>query len=447
MHSNSWRSMRLDQAATGVASNAFGFVITLAIQGASVPFYLRAFGLNRYGEWLVISAIPMYLSLSDLGFAAVSSTQATREFATGNASEARITMRSAWLVVSTGSLAILATLALLVWSLPVEWLHINEIPRHDAQLILLLLVAYTLMTVQSSLVEGCFRAGRRFPVGISIATALRLFEFVVAALTALGTHSPVITAGSLLGARILGQVAYLYQLRRLVPELMLGFQDAQYSTFRCLVLPGLGFLSFPLGNTVAMQGMIMVTATELGPAAVVVLNAVRIMGNMLRQIASTVYNGVLPEVTAALARGDHERARRLVNGGLAVTLVIAALCGATLVVAKNQILGVWTGGSVQAPALLVLAMAATVLVDLPWLAWSLLLIARNRHAVLGALYAGSCLLSVVAAKLLLPRLGLLAIPLTLLLVDVVLYVPAYRGAVRVLTLPSLSRTEISGVGM
>jgi hypothetical protein len=158
----------------------------------------------------------------------------------------------------------------------------------------------------------------------------------------------------------------------------------------------------------------------------------RFMSNLLRHIGSVVYKGVLSEVTFAIARGDKARAERLVNNGLVATLSIGGVCGVVLSAGADTILGVWTGGTVQAPLTLVLAMLATVLADLPWLAWSLPLLARNEHQLVGVLYAGSCLLAVLTAKLLLPRLGLLAVPLSLLLVDVVLYGPAYRGSTRIL---------------
>jgi O-antigen/teichoic acid export membrane protein len=408
--------------------------IGILIQIAAVPIYLRGFGTTVYGEWLVLSAIPLYLSVSDFGFASVSANQATREAAIGDLARARGTMRSAWLMVTLLSAALLAVVGLLIPFVPFGFLPVRAIPSGDQRWILLLLIGYVLATLQSSFVEGCFRAGGRFPLGIIMANFLRLAEFVAAALVALWTRNPVAVAAALFGARAIGQAAYALALRRLVPELTLGFRDAHLARLRELAVPALAFLSFPLGNALAVQGMVMVTAAELGAAAVVTLNALRVMANLLRHISGVVYNGVLPEVTAAVALEDRDRARRLVNTSFAVTLLVAALCAVVLAAAGNTMLAIWTDGRIRASSVLIVAMLATVLADLPWLAWSLLLLARNEHQLLGALYAGSCLLAVFAAELLLPRLGLLAVPLALFLIDVIVYLPAYRGSTRSLRL-------------
>jgi O-antigen/teichoic acid export membrane protein len=439
----SLRSLRFGSASAGVASNGIGLVITVLIQVASVPAYLTSFGAAVYGEWLVLSAIPLYLSLGDLGFASVAATQATREFAIGEVARARCTMRSAWLAVTCLSVVLFGLAGLLLELVPIELLPIHAIPSSDARSILLLLVGYTLTTVQSSFVEGCFRAGGRFPLGTVIASLLRLAEFVAAGVTALWTHSPVAAALALLGVRALGQVAYALLLRRHVPRLTLGYRAANFPQIRALAVPALAYLPFPLGNALAIQGMVVVTAGELGAGAVVTLNALRVMAMLLRHTATTVHHGVFPEVTAAIARSEGDRARRLVNTSLAASLLAAGLCGVVLVAGGGTILDIWTGGRIQASPALILAMAATILADLPWLAWSMFLLARNEHQLLSVLYAGSCLLAVVTAKLLLSHLGLLAVPLALFLTDVVLYVPTYRGARRVHRLAQPQRSLCS----
>lgn len=439
----SLRSLRFGSASAGVASNGIGLAITVLIQVASVPAYLTGFGATVYGEWLVLAAIPLYMSLGDLGFASVAATQATREFAIGEVTRARCTMRSAWLSVTCLSVVLFGFAGLLLGLVPIELLPIHAIPSGDARLVLLLLVGYTLTTVQSSFVEGCFRAGGRFPLGTMIANLLRLAEFVAAALTALWTHSPVAAALALLGIRALGQVAYALLLRRYVPRLTLGYRAASLARVRELAVPALAYLSFPLGNALATQGMVVVTAAELGGGAVVTLNALRIMAMLLRHTANVVHHGVFPEITAAIARNEGDRARRLVNSSLTASFLAAGLCGVVLAAGGGTILDVWTGGRIQASPALILAMATTILADLPWLAWSMFLLARNEHQLLSVLYAGSCLLAVIAAKLLLSRLGLLAVPLALALTDVVLYGPAYRGARRVHRLAQPQRSLCS----
>jgi O-antigen/teichoic acid export membrane protein len=425
----------LGRAQANVASNGIGLAISIIIQVGSVPTYLKSFGPMVYGEWLVLFAIPMYLSLGDMGFASVSSTQATRQFALGEVSQARRTMRSAWLAVTCVSILVFALTVVLLRILPVGRLPIRAIPLGDARLILLLLVGYTLVTIQSSFVWGCFRAAGQFPAGTVIASLLRLSEFVAGALTALWSHNPVALAAALLLSRILGQLIYAIALTKLAPEITLGYRGAHVAGVRQLLMPGLAYLSLPLGNAFILQGMVIVTAAELGATAVVSLTALRLMANLLRHVADVINHGVLPEITAALARGEGNHARRLMHVSLTVSLMIGGLCCIILWAVGEKLLAMWTGNTVEFSSLLIVAMSATVLADLPWLAWSLPAFARNEHQLFCVLYAGSCLLAVIAAKLLLSPLGLIAVPLGLFITDLALYWPTYRGAKRILSLP------------
>ncbi|MEI8158789.1 MAG: hypothetical protein WCH60_18160 [Burkholderiales bacterium] len=54
-----------------LGANPYGQLITIAIQLVSVPLYLHYWGVALYGEWLILSAIPAYLALSDIGFVSV----------------------------------------------------------------------------------------------------------------------------------------------------------------------------------------------------------------------------------------------------------------------------------------------------------------------------------------------------------------------------------------
>ena len=52
----------------GFGANAYGQLVVIIIQLAGVPILLHAWGTQLYGEWLILAAIPTYLSMTDLGF-------------------------------------------------------------------------------------------------------------------------------------------------------------------------------------------------------------------------------------------------------------------------------------------------------------------------------------------------------------------------------------------
>ena len=51
----------------GLGANAYGQLVAIVIQLAGVPILLHAWGTQLYGEWLILAAIPTYLSMTDFG--------------------------------------------------------------------------------------------------------------------------------------------------------------------------------------------------------------------------------------------------------------------------------------------------------------------------------------------------------------------------------------------
>jgi hypothetical protein len=52
----------------GASATALTPIVTAVIQLAAMPCFLHFWGAAKYGDWLILSAIPSYLSLRDLGF-------------------------------------------------------------------------------------------------------------------------------------------------------------------------------------------------------------------------------------------------------------------------------------------------------------------------------------------------------------------------------------------
>src|ERR1700719_3609809 len=88
----------------GIGATALGPVVTSLIQLGSVPLLLHAWGAAKYGDWLLLSAIPSYLTLSDLGFGDSSGSDMSMRVAAGDRQGAIETFQSSWVFLSLVSL-------------------------------------------------------------------------------------------------------------------------------------------------------------------------------------------------------------------------------------------------------------------------------------------------------------------------------------------------------
>src|SRR5580704_12815917 len=84
----------------GFGATALGPVVTAIIQLGTVPLLLHAWGAAKYGDWLLLSAVPSYLGLSDMGFGTASGSDMTMRVAAGDREGALRTFQSSWALLT-----------------------------------------------------------------------------------------------------------------------------------------------------------------------------------------------------------------------------------------------------------------------------------------------------------------------------------------------------------
>src|SRR5690606_26689776 len=96
---------------TGLAAQTYSQAVTIGTQLLSVPVLISAWGVEQYGVWLLISAIPAYLALADLGFAQVGGSDMTMRLARGDREGALVTYQTTFAMNCVLGLACFAVVA------------------------------------------------------------------------------------------------------------------------------------------------------------------------------------------------------------------------------------------------------------------------------------------------------------------------------------------------
>ena len=61
-----------DRFINAVIANLFSQGANILIQILSIPLFIKYWGIDIYGDWLILITIPAYLSISDFGFTTIS---------------------------------------------------------------------------------------------------------------------------------------------------------------------------------------------------------------------------------------------------------------------------------------------------------------------------------------------------------------------------------------
>lgn len=404
----------------GFGASALGPVVTVIIQFVSVPVFLHFWGAKLYGEWLILSAIPSYLALSDFGFGSVAANDMTMQAAKGDRQGALQTFQSAWALTSGISLLVATISAVLVSMLPfARWLHLTVLTHAQIPITLFILVAYVLFGFQSNMIAAGFRCDGNFALGVLLANIFRLAE-TSAVIVAVAAHgSSVAAALALLGMRIFGNIYMQTVLRKKTKWLHYGFSHATWSVVRRLFHPAIAYMAFPAGNALSFQGILLAVGAMLGPVAVVVFSTLRTMARFATQLMVAIQSGVWPELSRAHGASNRQVVRDLHRYCCQASVWITGTAAIGLAVFGNRILMLWTHGKVAMDTPVFLTLLLVAVVNSLWSSSVVALLATNQHERAAVVYLIATAISLPAACLLMHAVGLVGAALAMLGVDLV----------------------------
>ena len=424
----------------GFGSHIYGQVVILVIQLAGVPILLHFWGVELYGEWLILSAIPTYLSLTDLGFTQSAANDMTARFGRGDQSGAIDVFQS--LIALVGIVAILGLFAITVavLILPVgNWLDFSSITPTQAQFIIWLLAAEVLVKLIDGANHAGFRSQGEYALHFFIYYSTLFIQHIsLWAVVYLG-HGPVEAAWGFFIVRIISVIgsSRLLQLRH--PVLSIGVSHARFSTLRVLIRPALANILVLLALDMNIQGMTIVVGMLLGPAAVVTFNTLRTLTRLADRMVQSVTQAVEPEFARAIGANDQAQLGRLFTKTLGYEILLAFGSASFLIAFGDAILSLWTNNRVAMDEGLFGWLLASIVASVFWANSLGLLKAANQHLRAAAWYVLASAMAVAAAVIILRLTDVLTyVGISVFLIDVLMIASLSKQASGILGIPVLT---------
>jgi O-antigen/teichoic acid export membrane protein len=380
--------------AQALAASAFGQVVTIGTQLLLTPLYFKYWGASLYGEWLILSSIPAYLTMVDLGIGSAAGNEMTMRAGAGDKKGAQQTYRGASLVASYAGLIVLILGIFLSWmTISMGVPKTTEMTPNLAGMLVLLLSINVALSFQGGVISAGFRAAGRNALGISLSNTSRLLESIAMAGALVANAGPLLLCSVALLVKCLMLFLQHAWLHKICRWLFHPHAPADRTLVRRLIVPSLGFMAFPLGNALALQGPILIIGHLLGAPAVAMFASMRTLARLPIQIANAFNSSVWPEMSRAHGAKDTSLLRRLHRSSWGVTCVLVLGSGMGLTIFGQWLTKIWLGPTApfDQPVLGMLVVI-TVLTSL-WNASSVVLSAINAHAELGGRYVitnGAC---------------------------------------------------------
>ncbi|MBF5011904.1 lipopolysaccharide biosynthesis protein [Burkholderia pseudomultivorans] len=378
-------TLRSSPIFSGVVANIFNQGITVIVQLASLPIFLHFWGATRYGQWIVISAVPAYFAMSDIGIVSVAINKIGMLHARGEVERANVTLQSAFAGVT--GLLLFGTL------IGAVFVFLFRSGSHDESWALLLLVATALLNLYSGLFDAAFRVVDRYAAGVFLLSFARLGEWLATVACVAAGGGIVAAAAAACGARAVIQLAILLGLRRSDSGLQWGLSKSSLAELKSLVPQGAAFLGFPLGNALSIQGMTLVVGHFIGMREVVVFNAYRTLSRSITQLITTVSRAVWPRFSSLYARGQHREATELRRKAERTVAFAAVATFVLLIAVSRPLIDFWGRGKLPYQPLVLVCLLFVAVVTSLYQVKLVALMSTNRHTGVSVQF---CAISAVA---------------------------------------------------
>ena len=405
----------------GLLSNWISRMAGTVIQLVQVPVFLHFWPTALYGDWLVVNAIPSYLSFSNIGFGSVAANEMTMMMGRNDQEGALRVFQSCWWLIALLCGVTTLLFAGLLYLLPVpRWLNLNLITQTDAKWVIFFLGLAVLFGQLEQLLQSAYTCIGRYSFGSLLKSTLTLIAFSATLVPVVLGHGVRATALVYAVANAAGTVALCVRVRRDVPWIHYGWQHARLAEIKRLAGPAVAFMGFPIGNALNLQGTLLAVGYALGSTDVVIFGTARAVSRVALQMVQMVNSTFWPELSGAFGAGNMPLVRTLHRRACQVALGIALALLTAMSMAGPWFLEHWTRHKVPpSPQLLFVLMVSVFFYSL-WSTSSTLLSAVNRHHRLSVYYLMATAVTIAVTVLATKGYGLLGAAASLVLSEIIM---------------------------
>jgi len=378
----------------GMGANSFGMAISIGIQLVSLPLFLHYWDTSTYGVWLMLSAIPAYLSMADVGMVTAAGNKMTMAMGKEDLTEANRVFQSAqmFMTIVCGSLALIVVPLVL-------WAPLPALETMDQRVALAAMSAGVLAALFGGLTEAVFKSTQRYATGTMIGNYVRLGEWLGSMLGLMLWGSFAAVALTAMAMRLIGIATAMIQASKGNHGLRWGMHAAEGAEIRAMVKPAVSFMAFPMANALSFQGVTLLVGALFGPVAVALFNTYRTIARVAVQVTAILSHALWPEFSRLFGQSGSAALERLYRRTSLLGAAQSLLLSLVIYFVSPWLLKIWTHGAIEFVPSLMLLMLLYAAVAGTWHIPRVLLMATNQHINLAYWSLATGALTVVLAWL------------------------------------------------
>ncbi len=363
----------------GFASNIYAQLVTLSIQVFSVPLMIKYWGVDNYALWLVITAIPSYLAIANLGVGNAAGSAITMLTGKGsqiNSKECTLILDSALFVITciVTICIFISTILYLLQEALSEYINFSDISFKAG----IILFIYTFINFYGGVWEGILSAVNKYAEFTIIHSNKRLVEGGLILVSVYNKFNLFQVALVMLILSIVYHLLMVVYINKLC-NMSFNPKNVDKTTLLNLVKPSLGFMAMPLGYAFFVQGSTLVAAI-LSPAFVVLFNTSRTLVSVGRQLSASISHTFKPQISMAIGLKSDTKVKYLIIKSLYYGIGLSSIYYLFVFMFGDYIYELWTKDQVKFDNELFIILAISSLLASAWHQGYIFLASGNNHS-------------------------------------------------------------------
>jgi O-antigen/teichoic acid export membrane protein len=315
-----------------------------------VPFFISAWGVEYYGEWLTLTIIPSVLMFANMGFGTAAGNIIVLRYAAGKKQDAADMAKSGFFIITV--IVFVAILISIITILILNFFEVFDksiIEPNDAILAIILMMIARLLNFFYQFYESYFRAAQRAALSMQIMNVYLSINLIGGVLVlTLGGNIVAFATFTLISTLIFNPIYALIgrsvlKLRELSTAKIIKRDITEAYKI------GIGYLLNPLWQSIYFQGTTFVVRILLGPGAVAIFNTVRTLSRSINQLYSIINTSIFPELQFMIGKGNFNQARQLFRVSIILTFFTSLLGMLFLFYFGLWFYEVWTKNELNPP--------------------------------------------------------------------------------------------------
>ncbi|NEP77044.1 MAG: lipopolysaccharide biosynthesis protein [Okeania sp. SIO3B3] len=352
---------------SGVGSQVYTQIVAFAVQIIAVPVLLYGWGTEQYGEWLLITTIPSYLAMSDMGFIGVGIREITILRSKGESEEALSVFQSVFLLLNVLFVFLMLVFIPIALNIDAEaTFQISKLSASEFKHLIIVFCIIVYLNMQSSLMASGLISEGYYGHAAYARNTILLMDNVTLWLFAGFGSSPSMAATAMLISRLSGLIFFRLYILRKAPWMVYGLGHCKFSTLKRLLSPSLSATIVTLSNIFNLQGMRLIVGALYDPTTVVLFATLRTLTRFATSIFASINRIVDPEMGRAFGQQDVGLMRSLHRRSTQLALWLGIGVAFGMVAFGDFILEHWTHGMVQMNHNLFYVLIGTAVANALW---------------------------------------------------------------------------------